>query len=870
MRLIGDIALDAEVRAIASGAITDGAPVLVNSNGTVSLASDVSATGTAVVFDSSTSAYPSIVYDTNADRIVISYQDGGNSYYGTAIVGTISGTSISFGSPVVFDSANSSSMDSSFDINASKVVITYGNGNPGRAIVGTVDPSDNSISFGSEATYDSTKGASGRIAYDVNAQKHLIAYYDDDDDGRAIVGTVSGTDITFGSSAEFETQDTRTPNVIYDVNAQKHLIFYALLLSGGSDTPAKVRVATISGTSVSFGTVATVSTNVVDHLAGAYDVNAQKSALVYRDQTSSTSKARVATISGTDVSFGTEAEYDDSNATNNDATYDASLQKIIFTFRDYGNSSKGSVKAGTISGTDITFGSTLVFEEGSTSYTSVIYDPDSGKNIIAFADGSDSGKGKAIVLNTFNPVSLTSENFIGFAHAAYADGQKATVKTTGSIARNIPQQGFTAASIATPVVFDSDLVDEVNVTYDTNENRVVITYHDSGNSYYGTAIVGTLSGTTISYGTPVVYNSNSSSGNAVVFDSTNNKILITYSDNTSDHTQARVGVVSGTSISFPASETTWSDNLCANVTATYDDVNDQIVIFARETNGNGVVIGGGTHSSDNQLDFSAANAFVTSISSNGAYSNGIIFIEDATGSNDRIIAAYSDTGNSSHGTVRQAYAGGGSVKPYTATGSAVVFNSANTKWVSIAKLPTVDQEGKFVIAYSDVGNSNIGEAIVGKFDKSDGSISFGTAVTFSSQTATNVKVTYDTSRDKVFISYFDGDSDGTLHIVTGTVSGTSISFADRTEMSSATSNSNAQSLSNVYIPDGNYIVTAYRDNNNGGDGTAAVYTPSIAAVDLTIGQQYFVQTDGSLDTSADDPSIIAGTAIGASDIIVKG
>ena len=127
MRLVGDIALDAEVRAIASGTIGDGVPVVVNSDGTVSLASDVSATGTAVVFDSSTSAFPSIVYDTNADRIVISYQDGGNSYYGTAIVGTISGTSISFGSPVVFDSANSSNIDSSFDINASKVVIIYQN-----------------------------------------------------------------------------------------------------------------------------------------------------------------------------------------------------------------------------------------------------------------------------------------------------------------------------------------------------------------------------------------------------------------------------------------------------------------------------------------------------------------------------------------------------------------------------------------------------------------------------------------------------------------------------------------------------------------------------------------------------------------------
>ena len=35
MRFVGDIALDAEVRAIASGAITDGAPVIVNTDGTV-------------------------------------------------------------------------------------------------------------------------------------------------------------------------------------------------------------------------------------------------------------------------------------------------------------------------------------------------------------------------------------------------------------------------------------------------------------------------------------------------------------------------------------------------------------------------------------------------------------------------------------------------------------------------------------------------------------------------------------------------------------------------------------------------------------------------------------------------------------------
>jgi len=39
---------------------------------------------------------------------------------------------------------------------------------------------------------------------------------------------------------------------------------------------------------------------------------------------------------------------------------------------------------------------------------------------------------------------------------------------------------------------------------------------------------------------------------------------------------------------------------------------------------------------------------------------------------------------------------------------------------------------------------------------------------------------------------------------------------------------------------------------------------------LTAGQQYFVQTDGTLGLTAADPSVIAGTAISATEIIVKG
>lgn len=39
---------------------------------------------------------------------------------------------------------------------------------------------------------------------------------------------------------------------------------------------------------------------------------------------------------------------------------------------------------------------------------------------------------------------------------------------------------------------------------------------------------------------------------------------------------------------------------------------------------------------------------------------------------------------------------------------------------------------------------------------------------------------------------------------------------------------------------------------------------------LTAGKRYYVQTDGSLSRTADSPSVIAGTAVSATEIIVKG
>ena len=46
----------------------------------------------------------------------------------------------------------------------------------------------------------------------------------------------------------------------------------------------------------------------------------------------------------------------------------------------------------------------------------------------------------------------------------------------------------------------------------------------------GTAVVGTVSGSGISFGTPVVFNSGATHYNSTVYDSANQKVVIAYKD----------------------------------------------------------------------------------------------------------------------------------------------------------------------------------------------------------------------------------------------------------------------------------------------------------------------------------------------------
>lgn len=425
--------------ATASGTLANGDTVIVNSDGTVSAVSGSSTSeviGTATVFNSAASQpYKGIAYDANAQKVVIAYRDAGNSDYGTAVVGTVSGTSISFGTPVVFESADVRDIGIAYDANAQKVVIAYqdyGNSFYGTAIVGTV--SGTSISFGTAVVFNSAATQYTTITYDSNAQKVVIAYHDDGNSsyGTAIVGTVSGTSISFGTATVFESATTNNISMAYDANAQKVVIAYVDVVNSFYGTAI---VGTVSGTSISFGTAVIFNGASTGVSSIAYDSNAQKVVIAYRNTGSSNQgTAIVGTVSGTSISFGTAVVFNSGATTDVSVVYHSAAQKVVVVYQDNGNANYGTLNVGTVSGTSITFDGEVVFESAAISFFAAVYDSDEQKIVISYRDDGNSSYGTGLVYQVaFSATNLTAENYIGISDAAYADAATATIQIVGSV-----------------------------------------------------------------------------------------------------------------------------------------------------------------------------------------------------------------------------------------------------------------------------------------------------------------------------------------------------------------------------------------------------------------------------------------------------
>ena len=294
MRIVGnDPTLSRQLTATASGAISAaGKPLIVNTDGTVQFAGQETLTttvGSATTFDTNAITGTDITFDSSNNKVVVSFKSGRTGDYGVARVGTVdaSNNTISFGTETVFESAavNFTSID--FDSTNNKVLIVYrddGNSKYGTAIVGTVSGTD--ISFGSPTVFESAQTDYITTRFDPDNSKFLIVYKDvgNSNYGTAIVATISGTSVSFGSPTVYRSGQVDFNSCIYDTNANKFLVTYRNFGASGDGI-----VGTISGTSVSFGSAtafhssgSTIYVNGTDQRYGmSFDSTANKILIAY-------------------------------------------------------------------------------------------------------------------------------------------------------------------------------------------------------------------------------------------------------------------------------------------------------------------------------------------------------------------------------------------------------------------------------------------------------------------------------------------------------------------------------------------------------------------------------------------------------------
>lgn len=343
-------------------------------------------------------------------------------------------------------------------------------------------------------------------------------------------------EINVGDTETFE-DSTQTQNVsITRMTNDKAIVVYR---DGTNSYYGTAVCLTLTGNSITVGTpMVFASTNVI--YCSVKRMTDDKAIVAYRDVgNSSYGTAVCLSLSGTTISAGVPFVFESSTVTSPklDRMTD---DKAIVVYSDDGNSSYGTAICLSLSGTTISAGNAEVFESSSTSIFSIA-SMSSDKAIVAYVDTANSYYGTAICLSlsgttvTAETETVFQSNAINVLDIIGMTNDKAIVAyrdngNSGSGTAICLTLSGTTISAGSPVVFEDGAVVEIGVSKFL-EDKAIVVYEDAGNSYYGTACLLKLVGDTITAGTPIVWTDNTDADYANVAAMTNSKAIVAYAVN---------------------------------------------------------------------------------------------------------------------------------------------------------------------------------------------------------------------------------------------------------------------------------------------------------------------------------------------------
>ena len=239
--------------------------------------------GTAVTFNAASTNYISVVALTSTSFVVV-YRDEGNSNYGTAIAGTVSGTTITLGSETTFWTTDYASYTDVCRLDDTHFFVGF-QGNDGanlypRSVVGSV--SGTTITFGTVVTVNTgSGGAYIRVA--TLDSTHVVVQ----DDG-APNGTLRVAEITLSTnSISYPTANTSVTSR-YAIAAldSSHFVSFDSTITG--------YLYSVSGTTITQEDSATITTDIATGPPEAFKIDSSRIGLLF--SANSTSKEGFAVV----------------------------------------------------------------------------------------------------------------------------------------------------------------------------------------------------------------------------------------------------------------------------------------------------------------------------------------------------------------------------------------------------------------------------------------------------------------------------------------------------------------------------------------------------------------------------------------------
>tara|TARA_R100000005_G_scaffold47102_1_gene22476 strand:+ start:1400 stop:3265 length:1866 start_codon:yes stop_codon:yes gene_type:complete len=363
----------------------------------------------------------------------------------------------------------------------------------------------------------------------------------------------------------------------------------------GLDDAGKVAACSVSSSpnSRSYGSALNLLAAAGGYHISCYDTLNDRLITGYSRSTDNANIITVNTVSGKTITNQSQNTWA-TQGVQQDMVFDPSTNRVVYVYRDDGNSLYGTCKVGQVysSATQIEFGSAVIFSSTTTTYCNAIYDSTSQRVVVSYSLLSNGGKSK-----------------VGQVTAAGLGSDTITFGAEATFTSNNP--------------------DYVVSAYDSTNDRVVVAYRDTSASSYGYAVVGNVTGgatNTISYGTPVLFQSTDTRYPAVVHDPNEDRTVIYYTDDSNNNGTARVGTVdaSTNSISFPVSAVVFNSGSKDNV-AIYDPVNQRHVIATNDVNNSDYGTGVVGSLSGNTISFTGTSVFASLAAT---YPGGIAYDPD--------------------------------------------------------------------------------------------------------------------------------------------------------------------------------------------------------------------------------------------------